>query len=110
MLNKHARFLRKNMTDAENRIWYYLRSRRLGGYKFVRQCTLGNYIVDFVCREKNFIIEVDGGQHMETIVYDEQRTHFLESHGYYVFRVWNNEVIHNIQGVMERILDLLENK
>ena len=25
------------MTDAENRMWYFLRNRRLNGYKFVRE-------------------------------------------------------------------------
>jgi very-short-patch-repair endonuclease len=66
-MNNYARTLRQNMTEAENRMWYYLRNRRLGGYKFVRQYTIGNYIVDFICREKKMIIEVDGGQHMTCI-------------------------------------------
>ncbi len=109
MLNEHARTLRKNMTDAENRMWYYLRNRRLNGYKFVRQYAIGNYIVDFICREKNLIIEVDGGQHMDDIEYDEQRSMYLNSRGYQVFRVWNNDVLNNIQGVMEGILNLIEN-
>lgn len=51
-LNKYARYLRKNMTYAENRVWYYLR---------IRQYAIGNYIVDFICREKNLVIEIDGG-------------------------------------------------
>jgi len=108
MLNEYARTLRKNMTDAENRMWYDLRNRRLNGYKFVRQYAIGNYIVDFICREKNLIIEVDGGQHMDAIEYDEQRSNYLKSRGYQVFRVWNNDVFNNIQGVMEGILNLIE--
>ncbi|WP_172458254.1 endonuclease domain-containing protein [Legionella quinlivanii] len=109
MLNEYARSLRRNMTDAENRMWYYLRNRRLCGYKFVRQYVIGNYIVDFICRDKNLIIEVDGGQHMKALSYDEQRSLFLESCGYRIFRVWNHEVFNNIQGVRERILNLIEN-
>jgi very-short-patch-repair endonuclease len=109
MMQDRARYLRKNRTDAENRIWYYLRNRRLGGYKFVREHVIGNYIADFVCREKKLIIEVDGGQHMTAAAYDQQRTENLEAIGYQVVRVWNNEVYENIYSVMENILHLLEN-
>ena len=96
------------MTDAESRMWYYLRNRRLGGYKFVREHVIGKYIADFVCREKKLIIEVDGGQHMSAVEYDQQRTAYLEVRGYTVLRVWNNEVHENIQGFTEKILNLLE--
>lgn len=108
MMQERARSLRKNQTDAGNRIWYYLRNRRLGGYKFVREYVIGKYIADFVCREKKLIIEVDGGQHMNAEAYDQQRTRDLEALGYRVMRVWNNEVFKNSQGVMEHILTLLE--
>jgi very-short-patch-repair endonuclease len=108
MMHELARKLRKNQTDAENRMWYYLRNRRLGGYKFVREYVIGKYIADFVCREKKLIIEVDGGQHMAAEAYDQQRTRNLEAVGYRVVRVWNNEVFKNIQGVMEQILNVLE--
>lgn len=107
-MQERARSLRKNQTDAGNRIWYYLRNRRLGGYKFVREYVIGKYIADFVCREKKLIIEVDGGQHMNAEAYDQQRTRDLEALGYRVMRVWNNEVFKNSQGVMEHILTLLE--
>ena len=96
------------MTDAENRMWYYLRNRRLAGYKFVRQYVIGHYIVDFLCREKKLIIEIDGGQHMDAVEYDELRTKYLEECGYQVFRVWNHDVFNNIQGVMDGVLNLLD--
>ena len=107
-MKERARSLRKNMTDAENRMWYFLRNRRLNGYKFVREFVIGAYIADFVCREKKLIVEIDGGQHMEALEYDKQRTEFLEKNGYRVFRVWNNEVFNNIHGVLETILNLLQ--
>ena len=106
-MKERARDLRRNMTDAENRMWYYLRNRRLGGYKFIREHVIGNYIADFVCREKKLIIEIDGSQHMEAIIYDSFRTNELEKLGYRVLRIWNNEVFKNIQGVMDSILNLL---
>ncbi len=107
-MKERAQTLRQNMTDAENRIWYYLRNRRLGGYKFVREHVIGHYIADFVCREKKLIIEIDGGQHMDAIEYDLLRTKDLESRGYRVLRIWNHEVFKNIQGVMDSVLNLLE--
>jgi very-short-patch-repair endonuclease len=107
-MKERAKYLRRNMTDAENRMWYYLKNRRLSGYKFVREHVIGHYIADFVCREKKLVIEIDGGQHMEAVEYDELRTKNLESHGYRVLRIWNHEVFKNIQGVMDGILNLLE--
>jgi very-short-patch-repair endonuclease len=110
IMKTRAQHLRQNMTDAENRMWYYLRNRRLGGYKFVRQQVIGNYIADFVCREKKLIIEIDGGQHMGVVEYDLLRTKDLENLGFRVFRVWNNDVFNNIRGVMEMVLNLLESE
>ena len=107
-MKERARALRNDMTDAENRIWYFLRNRRLSGYKFVREYVIGNYIADFVCRDKKLIVEIDGGQHMEAVAYDQRRTNYLTANGYKVVRFWNNEVFENIQGVMETILRTLE--
>jgi len=108
MLKERARDLRRNMTEAENRFWYYVRDRRLGGHKFVREKVIGNYIADFVCREKKLIIELDGGQHMTAVEYDRQRTTYLETQGYTVLRIWNDEIFKNISGVAEKILNLIE--
>lgn len=58
-----ARKLRRDETDAEYRLWYELKGRRLNGFKFSRQVPLGAYIADFVCREKMLIVELDGSQH-----------------------------------------------
>ncbi len=55
-----AKNLRHNQTDAEGLLWYYIRSKQLGGFKFKRQQIIGKYIVDFVCFEKKLIIELDG--------------------------------------------------
>ena len=63
MYHDRARELRKNMTDAERRLWYHLRHRQIGNDRFRRQVPIGPYIVDFVCFEKRLIIELDGGQH-----------------------------------------------
>jgi very-short-patch-repair endonuclease len=90
-LRQRARDLRKNSTDAERQLWYYLRANRLG-FKFKRQVPIGAYIVDFACLEKRLIIELDGGQHMDNKIYDTNRTDWLMTHRFKVLRFWNRDV------------------
>lgn len=105
----NAKFLRKNQTDVERRLWYVLRNRQLSGYKFRRQHPFLPYVVDFVCLECKLVIEVDGGQHADTATQDKVRTIFLQDLGYRVLRFWNNEVIENLDGVLTVILAALVN-
>ena len=97
-----ARRLRVNQTEAETVLWNRLRNRQIDGYKFVRQQPIGQYICDFVCREKLVVVEVDGGQHAE-LVSDVIRDRFLNELGYRVLRFWNNDVLGNIDGVLTTI-------
>jgi len=97
-----ARRLRRNSTDAENALWYRLRSRSLNGHKFVRQEPIGPYTVDLMCREHRLVIEVDGGQHADN-PRDIVRDRWLADHNYRVLRFWNNDVLRNIEGVLEAI-------
>jgi very-short-patch-repair endonuclease len=103
-----ARKLRQNQTEAEQRLWQQVRSRRLGGYKFRRQVPIGNYIADFVCEDAKLIVELDGGQHDENQKADDLRTKNLEDFGYHVIRFWNNQVFENMEGVLSAILQELE--
>jgi very-short-patch-repair endonuclease len=107
---KHlARSLRRNQTDAEQLLWYKLRSRQAYNFKFRRQFSLPPYIADFCCEEARLIIELDGGQHAETAETDAKRTAFFERRGYKVLRFWNNDVLTNIDGVLEVVAqELLE--
>lgn len=101
-LKGFAQELRNNQTDAEKEIWSHLRQRQMFYFKFRRQQIIGNYIVDFICFEKQLIIEIDGGQHSD--ITDKRRTDFFEKEGYKILRFWNNEVLSNIEGVMEKVL------
>jgi len=103
-----ARELRKRSTNAEKKLWSYLRLRQIAGHKFRRQQPIGKYIADFACLEKKLVVEVDGGQHSEPIAYDEDRTMWLESQGYRVLRFWNNEVLKEIEIVLDVIVGVLE--
>jgi very-short-patch-repair endonuclease len=101
-----ARKLRANSTDAELRLWNRLRSRAIDGNKFVRQEPIGPYVVDFVCRERKLIIEVDGGQHNDSVA-DQVRDRWLQERNYCVLRFWNNDVMSNMSGVLETIASAL---
>jgi very-short-patch-repair endonuclease len=110
LLQEFARLMRHAPTDAEQRLWYFLRDRRLGGYKFRRQHPVGNYIADFACIEGQLIVELDGGQHAELFQKerDLSKTRFFEARGFRVLRFWNNEVLKDTQAVLEEILRTLE--
>jgi very-short-patch-repair endonuclease len=100
---RKIRTLRRNSTDAEMKLWFGLRDRRLGGFKFVRQDSIGPYVADFVCRDRKVVVEVDGGQHAEN-ERDMTRDAYLISEGYRVLRFWNSDVLRNVDGVLETIL------
>ena len=109
-LNKYAVEMRKNMTDEEKKVWYQI----LKGHvpKFHRQRVIGNYIVDFFCPKLKLIIEIDGYQHFykENKEYDNKRTDYLESLGFYVLRFENTEVnkdIENIRHIINTVCDAL---
>ncbi|MEJ1408634.1 MAG: endonuclease domain-containing protein [Candidatus Sedimenticola sp. (ex Thyasira tokunagai)] len=102
-LLSRARTLRCQASEAECALWKHLRGRRLNGYKFRRQVTIDPYIVDFVCLEAKLIVEADGGQHAEQVVYDARRTAKLEKKGYRVMRFWNHEILGELHSVLEQI-------
>jgi very-short-patch-repair endonuclease len=107
VVSRIARRLRKNLTDAERKLWSQLRYQQLGGYRFRRQHPMRGYVVDFVCLSEKLVIEVDGGQHAEQTDADEERTRTLEKDGFRVLRFWNNEVLQNTDGVVEVIREAL---
>jgi adenine-specific DNA-methyltransferase len=102
-----ARALRANSTDAERRLWYYLRHRRLSGYRFRRQVPIGRFVVDFVCIRARLIVELDGGQHAESLIEDLERTRYLARGGFRVIRFWNDEVLQRTEAVLESVLEAL---
>ena len=105
-----ARSLRQTQTEAEKKLWGYLRNNSLQGHKFTRQTPIGPYIVDFLCFAKKLVVEVDGATHGDTheVEYDQKRTAFLEACGYRVFRCYNDDVYKNVTGVLDGILIQLE--
>ena len=100
-----AKQLRKNITEAEKKLWQQLRAKQLHGCKFKRQQPIGNYVVDFVCFEKKLVVELDGGQHADPVheIKDETRTSWLQSQGFEVLRFGNHDVLQNMDGVWDVI-------
>jgi very-short-patch-repair endonuclease len=88
-----AKQLRREMTEAEQRLWTLLRGRRLDGYRFRRQQVIDGFIVDFYCHEVALVVEVDGGVHTATREYDEERDGVLRGRGISILRLTNEDVM-----------------
>lgn len=97
--------LRNNMTPAEEELWRLLRKHKLGGRKFRRQHSIGNYIVDFYCAQEKLVIEVDGTVHdtPEAMANDLVRDEALRHLGYKIIRIRNCEVFEQPEQVLQRI-------
>jgi very-short-patch-repair endonuclease len=100
-----ARRLRKDMTDAEQKLWSRLRNRQMRGLKFRRQTPIAGFIADFACVKARLVIEIDGGQH--STVNDQPRSEAIGRAGYLVIRFWNDAVLNDIDAVMDEIDKML---
>ena len=106
-MQSRARELRRAMTPAEKKLWQHIRDNQLG-VQFRRQHAVGPYIVDFFCAKSKLVIEVDGDTHAEQMDYDAERTKWLnEQKRYRVVRFTNDEVRHNIDGVLAKISEMV---
>lgn len=101
-----AKKLRRNPTEAEKHLWMMLRCKNLG-VKFIRQAVIGKHIVDFACFVPKLIIEVDGGQHAQN-EQDRIRDNWFKEQGFEILRFWNNDVLENRDGVLEKIAEHLK--
>ena len=108
VLKSRRKILRTHGTPQEAILWNHLKNKKRG-VKFRRQHSIGDFIVDFCCPEKRFIVELDGYRHGEKYVaaYDSERTSYLNELGYVVLRFWNNEINDNLDGVLLKIDSVL---
>ncbi len=100
----NARRMRNAPTEAEYKLWHGLSRIRP---RFTRQLPIGAFFADLACRQAKLIVEVDGGQHGERIEEDAARTRILELAGWQVLRVWNGDVLSNVDGVVMLIVETL---
>ncbi len=111
-LKEYRKDLRNNGTAAEAVLWKCLQKRKLGGYKFRRQHSVSNYILDFYCPEKQLAIELDGAHHYtdEGKEYDRIRTEYLNQKNITVLRFENKQVFKNQLMVLDFILEELNTR
>ncbi len=105
---KRARELRRQSTTVERLLWAQLRHRRPGGHKFRRQYPVGPYVADFICFEARLIVEADGASHDLTEEYDMCRDRWFRAKGFRVYRVRNEDVQSDLEGVVATICQLCE--
>ena len=102
------RELRQAQTLQEEILWEHIRNRKLG-FKFRRQYSVGGYVLDFYCPEVKLVIELDGLQHSskDNLLYDKERTDFLEIFGCTILRFKNEEINENLEGILSTIVSRL---
>ncbi|WP_217569014.1 endonuclease domain-containing protein [Mesorhizobium sp. GbtcB19] len=106
---QRARNLRQAGNQAEALLWLEPKSRKLGGYRFTRQFSIGPFFADFACRERWLVVEIDGSQHADSS-YDRHRDDFMQAQGYSILRVWNHDVLKQRTPVCETILAALDGR
>lgn len=108
----YAKTMRKEPTEAEKALWNRLKNKQIRNKIFTRQKVILGYIVDFYCANPRLVIEVDGSHHREPeqAKYDKHRDIALNNVGMYVLRFSNDEVLHHMDSVIQRIEKHLDYK
>ena len=112
-MTKRRKMLRRSSPPAEIILWQYLKRKQLGGYKFRRQYSIGGYVVDFYCPRLRLVIEVDGPSHFinnEAVKNDQERQAFIESFNIKFVRISNNDIYNNLEGVINKLLSVIQEK
>lgn len=107
ILQEKAVDMRNNPTHAEEILWNALKANK-ESYHFRQQHVVNSFIVDFICLQKQLVIEVDGDIHDLQKEKDEDRTSILNHLGFKVVRFRNDEVINNLDDVIKKIHNELE--
>jgi len=105
ILKERRKELRNNATEAEKTLWQYLKHGKLRRLKFIRQYSVGPYILDFYCPKTRIAVELDGSRHREkeTVLYDKDREDYLDGLNIKTIRFWNREIINNVKEVLDKI-------
>jgi very-short-patch-repair endonuclease len=103
-----ARLLRNNMTVTEILLWNQLKNKQLSGYDFHRQKPIDEFIVDFFCPKLLLAIEIDGDSHEGKLEKDSQRQSDIEKFGVRFLRFSDEEVKHNLEGVVDAIANWIQ--
>ncbi len=109
-LRDRRRELRNNQTEVEKILWKYISKNQICGLRFLRQYSIGPYILDFYCPRIRLGIELDGSSHTEkeNKFYDMDRNEYLESLDIGVIRFWNDDVLKNTKNVLNKLLNKIK--
>ena len=109
-LTPRRRELRNRLSRAEIYLWSRVKNKQILGYKFRRQYSVGNFVVDFYCPKLKLAIEVDGPSHFtkEAKEYDKNREEYIKSFGIRFLRVTNLDVYRNMEGVIDKIIEVIK--
>ena len=110
-LKQTRKILRINQTKPEQIFWNKVRSKQFFWLKFRRQYSIWRYVLDFYCHSLKLCFEIDGDSHFEeeALEYDKIRTEFLENARIKVIRFTNKEIMDNIDGVLETLMNKINN-
>jgi very-short-patch-repair endonuclease len=100
-LKEKAKELRRSGNLSEVLFWQKVKRKQFCGLDFDRQKIIGNYIVDFYCKDLGVVIEIDGKSHDEKKEYDEEREKYLKSLGLKVYHITDIEVKTNLEAKIE---------
>ena len=104
-----SRELRTFGTKGEAVLWkMVLKARQMNGYQFNRQFIVEEFIVDFICRKLNLIIEIDGSSHLTKGSADYERQLRLEELGFIVIRFSEYEVLGALEDVHNQIYYVIQ--
>ena len=101
---QRARKLRREMTKPERLLWWALKADKTG-FHFRKQHAAGPYVLDFYCDRARLCVEVDGSSHELTAAHDQRRDRHLAHWGILTLRVPAREVLTNLQGVVDLVIE-----
>jgi len=99
-LKQRARELRKAGNLSEVLFWNQVKNKKFLNLDFDRQKIIGNYIVDFYCKDLGVVVEIDGESHNEKQEYDQERDTYLGSFGLKIFHIQDIDIKKNLDGVL----------
>ncbi len=100
-LKEKAKELRKAGNLAEVLFWNAVKNKQFLKLDFDRQKIIGNYIVDFYCKDIGVVVEIDGITHDEKVEYDERRENYLRSLGLKIYHFLDEDIKKNLDDVLE---------
>jgi very-short-patch-repair endonuclease len=107
--NEKRRALRQRATYAERLLWNELKGKKLAGFKFRRQFSVGPHILDFYCPELKLAIEIDGISHDTPVAQerDSVRQQFIERYGIRFLRVRDEDIRTHPDRALEKIREFV---